>query len=124
MRGERGFTMIEMLCALAILALVLGVSVRILSGGANAAGATRSAGQALALAQGHLAILESLDTPRPLDRSGRENGILWRERIRPADGAAFSRAAAAHLAAWRLESEAQAPDGRIVRLSTVRLTAP
>jgi len=124
MTGQRGFTMVEMLCALAILGLVLGVSVRILGGSANAAGATRSAGQALALAQGHLAILESLDAPAPLDRSGIENGLRWRDRIRPATEAPFTRAAAAHLAAWRLDSEAQAPDGRIVRLSSVRLTAP
>jgi len=124
MKDQRGFTMIEMLCALAILALVLGVSVRILGGGANAAGATRGAGQALAVAQGHLAILQSLDTPSPLDRTGRENGIIWHERIRPTADGAFARAGAAHLAAWRLESEAQTADGRKVALSTVRLAAP
>jgi len=124
MNGQRGFTMIEMLCALAILALVLGVSVRILAGGANAAGATRGAGQALAVAQGHLAILESQDKLAPLDRSGRENGIVWHERVRPAGDALFARAAAAHLAAWRLESDAQTADGRIVALSAVRLAAP
>jgi len=124
MKAEQGFTMIEMLCALAILALVLGVSVRILGGSAAAAGAARSAGQALAVAQGHLAMLESLDAPAPLDRSGSEDGIVWHDRIRPADDALFARAAAAHLAAWRLESEARTADGRSVRLSSVRLAAP
>ncbi len=124
MRDQRGFTLIEMLCALAILGLVLGVSVRILGGGANAAGATRNAGQALAVAQGHLALLESIDRPTPLDRKGTEGDIVWHERIQPAKEAAFSRAASAHLAAWQLDADAQTPDGRSVHLSTVRLTAP
>lgn len=124
MRNQRGFTLIEMLCALAILGLVLGVSVRILGGGANAAGATRNAGRALAVAQGHLAILESLDHPTPLDRKGVEGDIVWHERVSPAKDAAFARAAASHVAAWQLDSDAQAPDGRSVHLSTVKLTAP
>lgn len=124
MTRQRGFTLIEMLCALAILSLVLGVSVRILSGGALAAGATRSASQALAVAQSHLAVLETLEKPAPLDRRGAEGAIAWHERVLRADDPAFARAEAAHLAAWRLESEAQAADGRSVRLSTVRLTAP
>ena len=124
MTGQRGFTLIEMLCALAILGLVLGVSVRILSGGAAAAGATRSAGEALAVAQGHLAILESLEKPVALDRRGSENGIAWHERIQPAQDAALARAAAVRLGAWQLDSEARAPDGRTVHLSTVRLSAP
>lgn len=124
MRRQAGFTLIEMLCALAILGLVLGVSVRILGGGAKAAGATRNAGQALAVAQSHLALLESLDRPLPLDRQGTEGEITWHERVSPAKDSAFARAAISHFAAWQLEIDAQAPDGRSVHLSTVKLTAP
>jgi len=124
MTRQRGFTLIEMLCALAILSLVLGASVRILSSGTLAAGATRSASQALAVAQSHLAGLETLEKPGPLDRRGTEGAIAWHDRVLRADDPAFAPAAAAHLAAWRLESEAQGADGRSVRLSTVRLTAP
>jgi prepilin-type N-terminal cleavage/methylation domain-containing protein len=124
MTPQRGFTLIEMLCALAILSLVLGVSVRILSGGSLAAGATRSASQALAVAQAHLAGLQALDKPVPLDRRGSEGAITWHERIVRADDPAFAPARDAHLVAWRLEAEAKAADGRSVRLTTVRLTAP
>jgi prepilin-type N-terminal cleavage/methylation domain-containing protein len=124
MTRQRGFTLIEMLCALAILSLVLGASVRILSSGTLAAGATRGASQALAVAQSHLAGLETLEKPGPLDRRGSEGAIAWHDRVFRADDPAFAPAAAAHLAAWRLESEAQGADGRSVRLSTVRLTAP
>jgi general secretion pathway protein I len=121
MRRQAGFTLIELLCALTILALVLAVSLRILSNGNRSAALTRDYGRALAVAQTHLALMQSAERLEPGERSGNDAGIAWREQMTVTHDAPFAEADAALLLAWRLDSTAQLPDGRTVHLGSVRL---
>jgi type II secretion system protein I len=118
---QRGFTLVELLCAMAILALALTISMRAFSAAASAASASRDYGRAVTLAQSCLTRLQAGQTLKAGSRSGEEAGLSWRETVRPAGDDAFAHAADAKLTAWRLDCEARAPSGREVKLTSVRL---
>lgn len=71
-RAERGFSLLEILVAFSILALSLGVLMRIFSGSLRNADVTRDQAQAVALAQSLLAPPGVEDTIVP----GQKSGIL------------------------------------------------
>ena len=117
MTDQRGFTLIEMLCALAILALVLGVSLRILAGSTAGAAAGRDYGRLLAVAEAHLSAMQTSEHVIP----GERHGDGWSEKAVHADDPAFAGAALLKVLAWRLEATARSADGRSVTLTSVRL---
>lgn len=123
MRGRNGFTMVELLVALTILAMVLGLSLRIASAGNRTAAAVRDYAALLSVAEARLASLQASEKMAALTESGKEGDILWRDRIAPATDPVFARAKANHQIVWRLTSEAEAPDGRKVSLSASRMEA-
>jgi type II secretion system protein I len=116
--NQRGFTLIEVLCALAILALVLGASLRILGSGTASAGASRDYARLLAVASAHLAALQAADAPAALERSGADGDIAWRESMAREQSPAF---ADPMILAWRLDASARIEGGREVALTSVRL---
>lgn len=83
MNDERGFTLLEMLIALAIATAVLGV---LLPGAVSAIATARSARSyetAVALARSHLALLGRNMAYVPPVSSGRDGPFDWRVQLKP-----------------------------------------
>ena len=83
-KSSRGFSLLEVLVAFVILSLILGVSMRIFSGGLRNASSVAEYQQAMALAQSKLATI-GIETPlRPSESFGEfGSGYRWQVRIRP-----------------------------------------
>jgi general secretion pathway protein I len=83
MGDERGFTLLEMLIALAIATAMLGV---LLPEAVNAIATARNAGlyeTAVALARSHLAMLGRNMADAPPTSTGRDGPFAWRVQVKP-----------------------------------------
>lgn len=96
MSNDRGFTLLEVLVALAIAAMTFGV---LLSTELNGIRTVRSAGAyeaAMELARSHLAMLGPNMANVPPEQYGQDGAFVWHVRIRP-EAVAHSGAATAQL---------------------------
>ncbi|MGA9795323.1 MAG: type II secretion system protein [Rhizomicrobium sp.] len=81
--GERGFTLLEVLVALTILSLSLGVLLAIFSQSLSRAEENATEASARTLAHSLLAQAEAAPHPAFGDTNGVSNGLRWRVRIAP-----------------------------------------
>jgi general secretion pathway protein I len=117
--GAEGFTLIEVLVALAIVSIAFGVALGVLSGGLSRLGHDHNVQQALLVAQSELARVgqDIAVADREIQGQG-ENGFAWRIAITPYP------AAAAGLAAHRVVVTVGWHEGwqtREIRIESIRL---
>src|ERR1700761_725957 len=79
--GEEGFTLLEVLVALTVLSLSLGVLLAIFSQGLSRAHQNDEEAYARTLAQSLLAQTEAVPHPAAGDTNGLSNGMHWRVRV-------------------------------------------
>jgi general secretion pathway protein I len=80
--GQRGFSLLEVLVAFVILALALGVLMRVFSGGINNVGVAERYAYATILAESRLAALGVESPLEEGETSGTEaSGYRWRTRV-------------------------------------------
>jgi general secretion pathway protein I len=131
-RGQRGFALVEILVAFAILAIGLGAISTGIAVAMRSDGRTQTTRVALRLAQSRL---ETAGIVRPL-AVGRSEGLTmpnyrWRETISavqwraaprpPEAGKAEQKAATAPLSPFWVEIEVIAADGAVARLAALKL---
>ena len=121
-KRNSGFTLIEVLIAFAILALVLGVTLRALSSGLSH---ERTAGLATARVLEARSILDRLGSDIPLEEGTAggqlatgEDWILTVSRAEPTESGARP---VGSLNAYLAELQVDGSDGRTLRLQTLRL---
>jgi len=93
---RRGFTLVETLVALAVVAVALAAGMRVLAQSADGAGALKARTLALWVAQNRLAAAElAPEVPAPGSRSGEAiqagTVFVWRERVSGTPNPAFRR---------------------------------
>jgi general secretion pathway protein I len=123
--GEAGFTLVEIIVALAILALSLSVLFFVISNGVVQTGRAEVAAEATSLAQ---SLLAEVGVSRPL-RNGQsagqfDTGLSWRLRMEPYVGTSDPRQLPVN--AYRVSAEVFWRDGgedKSVVLTTLRLGA-
>ncbi len=124
MRPKRnsGFTLIEVLIAFAILAMVLGVVFRTLSTGLSH---ERTAGQVTARVLAARSILERLGADIPLEEGTIEGqlatGDRWTLTVSLLEPAESDEIEAGPLNAYLAELSIHGQDGRMLRLQTLKL---
>lgn len=120
--GRSGFTLIEVLVALAILGISLGVLLSIFLQGLDRAHESRNESAARVLAQSLLSQARTTANPAMGASAGKSAGFLWRLQILPY-GSATDRAAWQESAAQIVATVSWRGDGgmRSVSLSTLRL---
>lgn len=121
MKGQRGFTLVEVLTALLILGLVLGLCYRLVGQGAGMVRATGTRADALALAEGQLAALMVQNRISPGQFKGAAGDLSWDVNILPRTDGPFQEAAAAGLSALSIEVLVRDGRGSPVRLTATRL---
>ena len=117
--GQRGFTLIEVVVALALLGLLLAGLGQAVRGGlaGNAKAVTWEA--ALALAESRLAAIGTEEALRAGAQEGRFGGLRWRSRVEAAELVDDPRVPQL----WRLRVEVVWDEGRPLVLETLRLGA-
>lgn len=80
--AQRGFTLLELLVAFAIMALSLGMLYRAAGGGARSVGDVERYQRAVVLAQSLLALRDSVP-PQGWNESGQTEGFNWQIRSAP-----------------------------------------
>ncbi len=123
--GAGGFTLLEVVVAITILAVVLGVALELLGVGLRSARASSDTTQAVFLAQQKLQEIALQDlTPRTL--TGTDGGYTWSAEIAQSDSGSPNRPA--QLVTLRVTVRGSGTGGRVVELVTLRLadgnTAP
>jgi general secretion pathway protein I len=120
--GERGFTLLEVLVALTILSLSLGVLLAIFSQSLSRAEENETEAQARTLAQSLLAQTEAAPHPAFGETDGVSTGLRWHVRVAPygseADEAAWQRIAEQIDATVSWQHQGRS---RSLTLSTLRL---
>jgi general secretion pathway protein I len=85
-RRQRGYSLIEVLVAFAILAMALTVLLRIFSGGLRNVDAASEYAQAVLVAEAELAVPGILEALQPgLTDGVAEGGFEWRRQVQPYD---------------------------------------
>ncbi|MED5526792.1 MAG: type II secretion system protein [Pseudomonadota bacterium] len=83
-----GFTLLEVLVAFVVLAMVLGGLLRVLSQSGRLEGSAANRQQAMAMAQSQLALLLSRKAlPSSEERGKFDNGWRWQAKVSPFEGA-------------------------------------
>ncbi len=117
--GAPGFTLVEILVALAILGLILAAFAQVLSGRVLSAGRIDAETQALLFAR---SMMDRVGRDVPLAPGSREgalgNGGTWRLRIAPAEGIAPGHGIAAYL----VELTVATPRAGPIVLTTLRVS--
>lgn len=85
MTRRPGFTLLETLVALAVVALGLGALLSLLSGGLRLADGASGLAEAAMVAQSRLAALDGAGDWRPGETAGEEAGYAWTVTAAPAD---------------------------------------
>lgn len=117
----RGFTLIEVLVAFALVALVLGAALRLVSGGLNDSDVAERQTLAVLVAESRIAEVGTAVPLAPGVTDGTApGGYRWRREIRPIADAADDDP----LPLYAITVEVSADDRRGVRLSTLRPAAP
>ncbi len=120
---QRGFSLIEVLVAFAILAVAVSVILSLFATGLRNTAVAGEYGVALALAESKMAFLQGMDDARlaPLSQEGEFGGVYrWHSEVRPADGDSGVAGVAMYVLAVRVSWD-EAARSRTVDLSTVRL---
>ncbi len=120
--GQAGFTLIEVLVALTILSISLGVLLAVFLQGLDRARESREEASARALAQSLLAQAKSADNPSMGTSVGKTSDFLWRLQVVPY-GSAADRTAWQENAGQIVATVSWHGDGgmRSISLSTLRL---
>jgi general secretion pathway protein I len=120
---QRGFSLIEVLVAFAILALAVSVIFSLFATGLRNTAVAGEYGVALALAESKMAVLQGMDAARlePQLQEGSFDGAYhWRSEVRPAAGDSGVAGVAVYVLAVRVSWGGTARN-RNVDLSTLRL---
>jgi general secretion pathway protein I len=121
---RRGFTLVEILVAFAILALTFGVVMQALSGGLRLLSASGSHAGALRLAETRLAEAGRSFPVLPSAQTGEEGRYRWRLDIAPYDGNGSKLEAPSVPGAYTVTVTVSWGRGRSLTLSTVDLGPP
>ena len=121
-KGQAGFTLIEVLVALSILSISLGVLLAVFLQGLDRARQSRDEATARALAQSLIVQTKAADNPAMGTSAGKTNNFLWRLQVLPY-GTAQDRAAWQEGAGLIVATVTWHGDGgmRSVSLSALRL---
>lgn len=121
---QRGFSLIEVLVAFAILALAVSVILSLLATGLRNTGVAGEYGVALALAESKMAELQGMDTARlqPQSSEGLFDGrYQWRSEVRHRDDMASGVAGVAMYGLAVQVRWGEAARVRVIDLSTLRV---
>jgi general secretion pathway protein I len=116
-----GFTLIEVLVALAVLASVLAAIGALVAAGVKG---TRASEEHLLMTQAVRSIMTSLPEQRDLNigaTSGETGGFRWRLDVAPYSGALVDLRAATPWVPLSLVLTVRSPSGRVLQVTTVRL---
>jgi general secretion pathway protein I len=120
----RGFTLIEILIAFAILAVALAGLLRVFSGGLQATTRAERYGEAVLLAR---SVLERVGTEiaiQPGEQSGRgEDGAAWSVRMRPLEVPGERNGQASPYVPYEVAVTVVVPRQQPITLTTLRLVA-
>jgi len=120
---QRGYSLIEVLVAFAILAMALTVLLRIFSGGLRNIDASSEYTRALVVAEAELAVPGILEPMQSGFAEGTTaDGFKWQRQVSALD--LGGRTLESPLSPWRIAVEVQWPSGRgtrAVQLETIRL---
>ncbi|MFY8092282.1 MAG: prepilin-type N-terminal cleavage/methylation domain-containing protein [Niveispirillum sp.] len=120
---QAGFTLLEAMVALLLLALVLAPAYSLLSGGGRAARAVDRKAQALVVAEAQFAALSAERRLVPGTYPGEGGGYRWTLTVTPRGDGPFDGAAARGMAAYRVRVDVADRDGPILDLSSTYLVA-
>ncbi len=121
--AQAGFTLLETLVALMLLALVLVPAYSLMAGGARAGRSVERRAQAQAIAEAQLAALGVERRLAPGRYDGEGGGYRWSLTITPRTDAPFDAAAQRGMAAYRARIEVADGRGPLVDLSVTKLVA-
>jgi len=123
-RRSGGYTLIEVLVAMTILALALGVLMRIFGAGLRTVDAAEDYAAAVSLAESRLAA--TADSLRPGQRQGSHGEFRWQTNVEAYATPGLAAVAAGRINAYRVTVRVEWPAGpagpRQVTLSTIRLS--
>ncbi|MFP3945093.1 MAG: prepilin-type N-terminal cleavage/methylation domain-containing protein, partial [Alphaproteobacteria bacterium] len=122
-RGARGFTLVEILVAFAILTLTLTAVMQGLSGGLRILSVSHAQAQALRIAENRLAEAGRAYALTPGTETGAQGRYQWRVEITPHDDGAIG-APPSLPSAYRVTATVRWGGGRRLSLSTIELGAP
>jgi general secretion pathway protein I len=123
-RGQQGFTLVEVLAALAVLGIVLAVAWRVIGGGLLALERGEARAAALALAEARLA---EAGTAAPLvagHTEGQWQGRRWQVAVEPRADGVFAAAAGRGLAALQVTVTVWWEDSSLSLTTTRLVVAP
>ncbi len=125
MRNADGFSLIEVLAALVLLALVLGAAWRVIDVGLTASHVAVQRARAVALAEATLASAMARDAVLPGDWSGEAaDGFRWSLAVHAQPGGALPFVPARGVAAYAVTVTVRWDAGRSVTLSSLKLGKP
>jgi general secretion pathway protein I len=120
----RGFTLIEILIAFAILAVALAGLLRVFSGGLQATTRAERYGEAVLLARSVLERVGSEIAIQPGEQSGRgEDGAAWSVRMRPLEVPGERNGQASPYVPYEVAVTVVVPRQQPITLTTLRLVA-
>ncbi|MQP68100.1 hypothetical protein GE253_22540 [Niveispirillum sp. SYP-B3756] len=122
-RGQAGFTLLEAMLALLLLALVLGPAYSLMSGGGRAARSVERRALAQSIAEAQFAALGVEQRLTPGDYPGHSGDWRWTLRVTPRLDPPFDAAAARGMAAYRVEISVADAAGPVLSLATTKLVA-
>jgi general secretion pathway protein I len=120
-KGARGFTLVEVLVSLAVLAVVLGSIGSLMAANIRAAGAVE---QHLALTETARAMLTALPDRAALATgtvAGELDGHLWRLSVQPYPDRSADKASPSPWEPSLVTMRVQSPSGASLRIDTIRL---
>ncbi|MFV3128973.1 prepilin-type N-terminal cleavage/methylation domain-containing protein [Niveispirillum sp. KHB5.9] len=121
--GQDGFTLLEAMVALVLLALVLAPAYTLLSGGGRAARTVERRAMALSIAEAQLAALGVEQNLAPGEYQGEGGGYRWTLSVTPRSDPPFDGAAARGMAAYRVAVSVSDQAGPVLDLASTRLVA-
>lgn len=122
--SEPGFTLIEMVVALAILAMVLGALFQSFSSGLRTMGVAEQHLKAALIAESTLARYADRNLLLEPGETGETDGFGWSAQVTPMQDEDLPQPPDVPWQAYRVDVTVSWPPGRSIRLSSVRLGAP